>query len=205
MVYHWKVVCSAGALWKFQVSDQISACKSHKKKCHGTTHKICIRKKKKDKLLFVLCNFMSWQYFLKYRYHKKKKFLRKCVFCKEMCWGGCCFSKGIITSLLEHTAVKLRRKLSHSWPYSISYVGASQIFISCRTHARTLLGVNVSAVAMGTLWFLLLTWWWVKRKPGKKTHVPSSCPCDGFTLLVPFLPTHLSIWDRALLHSVLSA
>lgn len=54
---------------------------------------------------------MSWQYFLKNKYHFKK-ILRKRMFCKEVCWGGWCFSKGITTHPLEHISSKLRRKLN---------------------------------------------------------------------------------------------
>lgn len=126
------------------------------------------------------------------------------MFCKEICWGGCCFSEGIVTNPLEHTTAKLRRKLSHSRPYSISYIGVGQlpflqnIRYNPAWHKRICCG-------KGTSWFLLLTWGYAKRKPGNKICVPSARLCDALTLLFPSLLAHLSmsIWRSLLFHCLL--
>lgn len=98
----------------------------------------------------------------------KKKFLRKRMFCEEVCWGGCCFSEGIVTNPVGHTVCRAKKEIKSARAVQHILHLRWATSSSCRTYVRVLLGRNVSAAAMRAARFLLLTCRCVARKPGKE-------------------------------------
>lgn len=130
----------------------------------------------------------------------KKKFLRKRMSCEEACWGGCCFSKGIVTNPVGHTVCRAKKEIKS--PLAVQHILHLRWVTSssCRTHVRVLPGRNVSAGPMRASRFLLLTCRCVARKPGNEID-----GCARLTSSSHHPLTHLSVstWYSVLFHSVL--